>query len=108
MGFWFFKGLDVRIFHGSRMFGLGFSDTRILRISLDVGHLAFRILIWVLLVFFGYWFFSELIGRWFFGSDRFRLLIQRWKNVTGRGNLFDQGEVWPDESGICPTNGSAD
>jgi hypothetical protein len=31
-----------------------------LRISLDVGHLAFRILIWVLLVFLGYWFFSEL------------------------------------------------
>jgi len=31
----------------------------ILRVSLDVGHLAFRILIWVLLVFLGYWFFSE-------------------------------------------------
>ena len=35
----------------------------------------------------------------------FRLLIQRCKNVTGTGNLFDQGEVWPDESEICPTNG---
>jgi hypothetical protein len=68
MGFWFFKGLDVRIFHGSRMFGLGFSDTRILRISLDVGHLAFRILIWVLLVFLGYWFFRNWLDVGF--SDR--------------------------------------
>jgi len=38
---------------------LVFSDSD-LRVSLDVGHLAFRILIWVLLVFLGYWFFSEL------------------------------------------------
>ena len=94
---------------------------------MDVGHLAFRILNWVLLVFLGYCFFSELDWTWFFGSDCFRLLIQRWKNVTGWGNLFDKGEVWPDEStrapgegydrgfawrssedeGLCPTNGSA-
>ena len=38
----------------------GFSQFSDLRVSLDVGHLAFRILIWVLLVFLGYWFFSEL------------------------------------------------
>jgi len=41
----------------------------------------------------------------FFGIGLFRLLIQRCKNVTGWGSLFDQGEVWPDESEICPTNG---
>jgi hypothetical protein len=98
MGFRFFKGLDVPVFHGFRMFGsqdfigcrtFGFSD-------IDLGSSClFRIL-----VFFG-------IGwTWFFGSDRFRLLIQRWKNVMGWGNLFDKGGVWPDESGICPTNGS--
>ena len=83
MGFRFFKGLDVRTF--------GFSD-------IDLGSRGlFRIL-----VFFGIGF-----GRWFFGSDFFRLLIQRWKNVIGWGNLFDKGGVWPDESGICPTNGLA-
>jgi hypothetical protein len=44
----------------------------ILRVSMDVGHLAFRILISVLLVFSGYWFFSELdLDVWFFGSDCF-------------------------------------
>ncbi len=42
-----------------------------------------------------------------FGIGSFRLLIQRWKNVTGEGNLFDKGGVWPDESGVCATNGSA-
>jgi hypothetical protein len=41
----------------------------------------------------------------FFGIGSFRLLIQRCKNVIGWGSLFDQGEVWPDESDICPTNG---
>ena len=35
----------------------------------------------------------------------FRLLIQRCKNVTGWGSLFDKGEVWLDESKISPTNG---
>ena len=118
MGFRFFKGLDVQVFHGFRMFGsqdfigcrtFGFSD-------IDLGSSCLL----------GYWFFSELVGRWFFGSDRFRLLIQRWKNVMGWGNLFDKGGVWPDEStrapgegsdrgfawrssedeGLCPTNGS--
>jgi hypothetical protein len=137
MGFRFFKGLDAWFF---TVFGcldlgffgcldLGFSDTWMLRISMDVGCLAFRILIWVLLVFLGNWFFSELdLDVWFFGSDRFRLLIQRWKNVTGWGSLFDKGGVWPDEStrapgegydrgfawrssedeGLCPTNGLSD
>jgi hypothetical protein len=38
-----------------------------------------------------------------FGS--FRLLIQRCKNVTGRGSLFDQGGDWLDESKNCPTKG---
>ena len=110
MGFRLFKGLDVQ--------GFQFSDAWIL---------AFRILIWVLLLFVGYWFFSELDLDWFFGSDRFRLLIQRWKNAIGWRNLFDKGGVWPDEStrapgegydrgfawrssedeGLCPTNGSA-
>ena len=41
----------------------------------------------------------------FFGIGLFRLLIQRCKNVTGWGSLFDKGEVWLDESEICPTNG---
>jgi hypothetical protein len=41
----------------------------------------------------------------FFGIGSFRLLIQRCKNLTGWGSLFDQGEDWPDESEICPTNG---
>jgi len=37
--------------------------------------------------------------------DRFVLVIQRCKNVTGRGNLFDQGGDWLDESKNCPTKG---
>ena len=60
MGFWFFKGLDVWFFIVSGCLDLGFSDTRIFRISLDVGHLAFRILYLGSSFFLGYWFFSEL------------------------------------------------
>jgi len=68
------------------------------------------------LVFLGsefVWFFvgSDSVGLsldldiLFFRIGLFRLLIQRCKNVTGWGSLFDQGEVWPDESEMCPTNG---
>jgi hypothetical protein len=44
-------------------------------------------------------------GCLFFGSGLFRLLIQRCKNVTGTGNLFDKGGIRLDEGEICPTNG---
>lgn len=41
----------------------------------------------------------------FSGFGLFRLLIQRCKNVTGDGSLFDKGVDWHDESKFCPTKG---
>ena len=49
--------------------------------------------------------FRLLDSVWFLGSDRCRLLIQRWKREGGIGNFFDQGYDLPDESEICPTKG---
>jgi hypothetical protein len=49
--------------------------------------------------------FLKELDALFFGIGLFRLLIQRCKNVTGWGSLFDKGGDWLDESKICPTNG---
>ena len=78
---------------------VGFLRIGIRLVFQDRDQLVF--LVWI----FG---FLKDLDVLFFGIRLFRLLIQRCKNVTGRGNLFDQGEVWPDESGICATNGMAD
>ncbi len=50
--------------------------------------------------------FLKELDALFFRIGLFRLLIQRCKNVTGWGSLFDQGEVWLDESKTDPTNGA--
>ncbi len=92
-GFFSFSDLDLRT--SSDVWTLGFTGSWMLAFS-DVGHSAFRILNLVLL-FVRILIFSEL--------DCFRLLIQRWKNVTGWGNLFDKGGVWPDESARAPGEG---
>jgi hypothetical protein len=50
--------------------------------------------------------FLKDLDAFVFRMVLFRLLIQRCKNVTGGGSLFDKGGDRLDEHGICPTNGT--
>lgn len=70
--------------------------------------------IWLVSLGLGFcWFFfgSDSVGfsldqdSFFSRIGLFRLLIQRCKNVTAGGSLFDKGGDRLDESGVCPTNG---
>ena len=94
MGFGFFKGLDVLDFHGFRMLGSWFFGYSDLRVSLDVGHLAFRILYLGSSFFLGYWFFSELdldlvfrIGSFSFADTKMEKCNREGKLIRSRRSL---------------------
>jgi len=127
-----FQDLDSNVVTRFRWFCIGFFRTPVNKFSMDdriqtgfLGSNGFSVF-----QGFGRSGLSEFSDAWIlvFRIGHFRLLIQRWKNVIGWGNLFDQGEVWPDEStrapgegydrgfawrssedeGLCATNGMAD